>query len=89
MKITFDPAKDARNCAKHGVSLALATGLEWDTALTWTDDREDYGEERQRALVMRGVRLYFVAFVDRDEGRRIITLRRANQSEVRRYVSEN
>jgi len=28
--IEFDPA----NIAKHGVSLADATGIEWDTALT-------------------------------------------------------
>lgn len=45
--ITFDPAKEARNRAKHGVSLALAADIEWDTALGWTDTREDYGEDRQ------------------------------------------
>jgi len=30
----------------------LAEGLEWGTALIWTDDREDYGEDRQCALVL-------------------------------------
>ena len=88
VKFTFDPAKDAKNRAKHGVSLALAARLEWDTALTWIDDREDYGEDRQRALVLRGVHLYFVAFVDREDGRRVISLRKATNQEQARYVRE-
>lgn len=88
MDITFDPAKDAQNRAKHGVSLALAANLEWDTALIWIDDREDYGEDRQRALVLGGVRLYFVAFVDRDGVRRIISLRKATNQEQFRYVRD-
>ncbi|WP_295404457.1 BrnT family toxin [uncultured Thiocystis sp.] len=88
MKIAFDPAKDRANLAKHGVSLALAAAFEWDTALIWTDDREDYGEDRQRALVLHGVRLYFVAFVDREDGRRIISLRKATNQEQARYVQD-
>ena len=33
-----------------------------------------------------GLRLYYVAFVDRADGRRIISLRKANQREVKRYA---
>jgi uncharacterized protein len=29
MNVTFDPAKDATNVAKHGVSLTEAVGFEW------------------------------------------------------------
>lgn len=89
MHITFDPAKDAANLAKHGVSLALAAELEWDTAVVWPDERKTYGEARQRALVLLGERLYFVAFVDRADSRRVISLRKANNREVRRYVLED
>jgi uncharacterized DUF497 family protein len=32
MRIEFDPSKDAVNKAKHGLSLALAADLEWDSA---------------------------------------------------------
>jgi len=46
MRIAFDPAKDAVNLAKHGLSLALAADLEWDSAMVWVDDRKDYGEAR-------------------------------------------
>ncbi len=49
MDIEFDPTKDAANIAKHGVSLADAASLEWDTALTVDDDRQNYGEQRQTA----------------------------------------
>lgn len=86
MKITFDPAKDAKNRAKHGVSLALADGFEWDTALTWTDDRADYGEDRQRGIGYIGARLFYVAFVDRDDTRRLISLRKATKTEVNLYA---
>ena len=56
MEITYDPTKDATNVAKHGVSLALAIELEWESAVVWPD------------------------------GRRIISLRKANQREVKRYA---
>lgn len=84
--IEFDPQKDASNLAKHGVSLALAVELDWDSALVWIDDRFEYGEARLIALALRGEILYYVAFVDRDRVRRIISLRRANRREVKHYV---
>lgn len=87
MNITFDPAKDATNRAKHGLSLALAADLEWDTALVWPDDREDYGEERECAIGYIGLRLFYVVFVDRADGRRVISLRKANTTERNRYAA--
>lgn len=73
MKITFNPAKDAINQEKHGVSLSDGTRLEWDTALFWPDTRKDYGEDRVSGLVLIGTRLYCVVFTDRGEMRRIIS----------------
>jgi len=87
MNIEFDPAKDAANVQKHGVSLALAIELNWDTALTWFDARRTYGEPRQCALAVLGDRLYFVAFVDRGECRRIISLRKTNNREKLHYAN--
>ncbi len=86
MNITFDPEKDKANFAKHGVSLALALELEWEIALIWEDDRKDYGESRMRGIGYIGLRLYFVAFVDRASNRRIISLRKANPREIERYA---
>lgn len=50
MRIEFDPAKDASNQEKHGLSLAMASALDWDEALVWVDDRYEYGELRMIAL---------------------------------------
>jgi uncharacterized protein len=86
MYIEFDPVKDASNQDKHGVSLALAAELEWDAALVWEDTRYEYGELRMIALAPEINVLYYVAFVDREEVRRIISLRRANRREVKHYV---
>ena len=52
--ITFDPAKDEANFAKHGVSLGLAAEIEWDTALTWPDTRKDYDESRMGCIGVSG-----------------------------------
>lgn len=86
MRIEFDPAKDAANQAKHGVSLALAVELDWDAALVWVDARFEYEELRMIALAPKTEILYYVAFVERGAARRIISLRRANRREVRHYV---
>ena len=86
MRIEFDKAKDSANEKKHGVSLALAEELDWDAALVWIDDRFENDEWRMIALAPKTGILYYVAFVDRGEVRRIISLRRANRREVKHYV---
>lgn len=86
MRIEFDPAKDKANQAKHGVSLAVAAELDWEAALVWFDARFEYDELRMIALAPKTEILYCVAFVDRGQARRIISLRRANRREVKHYV---
>ena len=86
MDITYDSTKDAINTNKHGVSLRLANQLEWESAVIWPDTRKDYGEPRMGAIGYIGLRLYYVAFVDRDNVRRITSLRKANQREINRYA---
>lgn len=86
MRIEFDLAKDAGNQAKHGLSLALASELDWNAALVWVDERFEYTELRMIALAPRTNILYYVAFVDRGAARRVISLRRANRREVKHYV---
>lgn len=90
MNVTFDPAKDAANLAKHGFSLLDAGGFEWGTAVVWPDKRHDYDEVRMVALGYIGLRIMAVVFVDRPPEqpteRRIISLRKANSREVKRYA---
>jgi uncharacterized DUF497 family protein len=86
VRIDFDPVKDKRNLADHGVSLSFARELAWDEALVWVDERFEYDELRMMGLVPAGDRLYCVAFVDRGKTRRVISLRHAERREVKHYV---
>jgi uncharacterized DUF497 family protein len=86
MEIAFDEAKDVCNTAKHGVSLANATEIEWNTLYAVPDNRRTYGEERMVGIAYIGLRLNAVVYVDRDDVRRIISLRKANRREENRYA---
>ena len=89
MKLIYDSAKNDSNIAKHGLSLAEAKLLEWDTALEWIDGRKNYGEERRIALAQMKHRLYYVVYVELKTGIRVISLRKANIREVKKYEKEN
>ncbi len=81
----FDPAKDARNIAERGLSLALAPLLFDDLLDVLEDDRQDYGERRQVAYGRILGRLFVCVFTDRGQIRRIISLRKANSREREAY----
>ena len=86
MRIEFDKVKSAQNRQRHGVALDYVAELNWDFAVVWIDERFDYDELRMRALVPADSVLYFVAFVDRADVRRVISLRRATRKEIKSYV---
>ena len=79
------PAKDAANRAKHGVSLALAEILFAGPHVSMTDDRFAYSEAREVAFGLIDGRLFVCVYADREAERRMISLRKANRWEVRRY----
>lgn len=86
MNIDFDHAKDAANREKHGVALSEAENMEWDTLWAFPDERKHYGEERMVGFAYIGLRLYCVVYTDRADTRRIISLRKANTREMKRYA---
>ena len=51
-----------------------------------TTSRKSYGESRLCATGLVGTRLFVLMFTLRESAVRIISLRKANQREVRRYV---
>lgn len=89
MKLSYNSTKNDSNLQKHGLSLAEARLLEWDTALEWIDGRKNYGEERRIALVLMKQRLYCIVYVELKVGIRVISLRKANVREVEKYEKEN
>ena len=90
MRVEFDPAKDAANLTKHGVSLQAAAGFDWDTALEREDDRFDYGEVRSVAIGLIDARLHVMVFTEGsdDDAVRIISLRSAEKHEMRFYYDQ-
>jgi uncharacterized protein len=88
MDISFDPAKNARNVAVHGSSLAQAADFGWHEALIAEDTRRDYGERRFQALGLIGMRVYVLVHTPREGRVHVISLRKANKREVRRYENK-
>lgn len=80
-----DPKKEGRNISQRGLSLDLAEQLDWATALIWEDRRKAYGERRYCVLGFIEDRLHSVVLTPRDGKPRVISLRKANKREVKRY----
>jgi uncharacterized protein len=83
----WDPRKAAANVAKHGVTFEVARLVFADPfAVIDSDDREDYGEERQTIIGMVGNRLLFVVFTEEVDGTiRLVSARKPTSREKRRY----
>lgn len=88
VQISFDPAKSELNAAERGLPFDLAAEFDFETALIGEDDRRDYGETRWLAFGMIGDRLHALCFTPTSAGIRVISLRKANAKEVRRYEKE-
>jgi uncharacterized protein len=85
---TFDPIKSAANLRKHGISLAFAERIDWSELWCAPDDRHDYGELREVGHAQVEGHLYCVVFTQRRNTFRVISLRKANSREVKRYVQQ-
>lgn len=85
MEVTFDPAKDEANIAKHGLSLADAEAFEMASAVVEADDRREYGESRFRAFGYVDGEARCLVFAVRGSTIRAISYRRAHAKEMRRY----
>jgi uncharacterized DUF497 family protein len=88
VKLVFDSAKDVTNRQKHGVALELTEFLFQGPHLTVADDRFDYGETRNVAFGFIRSRLFVCVHVDRGAERQVISLRKANSREVKRYARQ-
>ena len=88
IEISFDAAKDERNIAERGLSFAQAADFDFGSALFWLDTRKNYPEPRIAALGWVNGRLHSLVFTETDAGIRIISFRKANSREVKRYEQE-
>jgi uncharacterized DUF497 family protein len=88
MDISYDPAKSRRNIAERGISFDQVIEFDWSQALIIEDTRMDYGERRFQALGPMEGRLHMVVFTPREDKVHVISLRRANVREERRYEKQ-
>lgn len=86
MKIVYDQAKSDRNVRERGLSFDRAADFDFETALFLVDDRRDYGESRHLAIGYVEKRLHVLCFVERPSGIRVVSFRKANKREARRYA---
>ena len=83
--VEFDTEKDLANFRKHGISLHMARAFDGADTVVVEDGRRDYGEPRSIAYGRIGGRLHVMVFTRRGEMVRVISLRKANAREVKRY----
>jgi uncharacterized protein len=88
MRLTYDPAKSLRNEKERGLPFDLAEGFDWSSALVVEDTRESYPERRYQALGFIDEHLHMLVFTPRDGAVHVISLRRANQRERKRYAAQ-
>jgi uncharacterized protein len=81
MKITFDPAKNARNVAERGLGFDEVKKFNFQTAKFWQDTRHTYPEPRFVALGYLQSRLHVLVFSETELGIRVISFRKANPRE--------
>jgi hypothetical protein len=87
VEITFDPRKSERNRRERGLGFEMVAEFAFGSAMYAPDDRKDYGEVRTRAIGYIADILYALVFTMRGGDLRVISLRRANRRERRRYES--
>jgi uncharacterized DUF497 family protein len=88
MEISYDPVKSDRNLTDRGLPFTLLEQMEWSGAVIKEDVRKNYGERRYLALGMIGDRLHAVVFTPRADKVHVMSLRKANQREMKNYGQE-
>ncbi len=86
----WDDAKAASNWRHHGVTFEMARDAFKDPfALEWIDDGQGAQEPRYAMIGLADNRLLFVAYTMRGEVIRMISARKAESYERRRYHDDN
>lgn len=88
MTTEFDPEKDMSNRRKHGFGLVAAQALFEGPFIEEEDRRKAYDETRFIAigpLAALDNRLFVAIYTWRESKRRIISFRKANDREARKY----
>ena len=85
MWIEYDENKSQKNHKERDLAFSNVVDFDFETAFIQPDLRKDYAEIRFQALGYIGERLHMVVFCYRQQALRVISFRKANAREKRKY----
>jgi uncharacterized DUF497 family protein len=85
MKITFDPAKRAETLRRRRIDFLDAESVFAGLTYTILDQRFPYPEDQYITVGLLSGRMVIVVWTPTEDGRRIISMRKANDREQARY----
>jgi uncharacterized protein len=85
MEITFDPTKRDATLGARGMDFRDAEQVFAGHHINVLDDRFDYGEQRFQAVGYLRARMVMVVWTPRGEGRHVVSMRKCNEREQKRY----
>ncbi len=85
MEFEWDEGKRQSNLQKHGVDFEDIKPVFKGNPIQKIDTRKDYGEERINLIGEVDNEIFFITYTIRNSKYRIISARRANSRERRKY----
>ena len=83
--IAFDLAKRERAWRERGLDFADAALVFDGETFTFDDKRRDYGERRRITAGFLAGRMVVVVWVERGKARHVVSMRKANERELKAY----
>lgn len=87
-EISFDSDKRATTLAERGLDFADAARVFDGPVFEFEDDRFGYPERRFSTIGLLDERMVVVIWVEANKGRRVISMRKANEREQARFRSK-
>ena len=88
MAITYDPAKRGRTLRERGLDFERSEEVFAELTIDIPDLRRDYGEPRINTVGHLDGRMVIVCWTPRGNARHVISMRKTNARETRRYKAE-
>jgi len=85
MNFVWDDNKNLSNIEKHGLDFSDAEYVFENSHFIFEDVRQDYGEKRFTVIGWIKSRLVVLIYTKRNEQYRIISLRKANEREKKKF----
>ena len=85
MNIEYDQSKREKTLLERGIDFARAAEVFAGIHFTAEDTRQDYGEVRNITVGKLDARLVVMVWTQRNQTRRIISMRKANEREIKRF----